>query len=138
MLTKTDLEKLAVLRLEDAIFLQHAGRCSSAYYLAGYSLELAMKACIAKLVQPNTIPDKAFINAIYTHRLESLLGVAGLKTAFDAEIKTNPVLAAHWAIANNWSEESRYAFWDPFAAGSLLQSIADPTNGIFQWVKRHW
>jgi hypothetical protein len=138
MLTKSDLEKLAVLRLEDAVFLQQCSRCSSAYYLAGYSLELAIKACIAKLIQPNTIPDKAFINAIYTHRFEVLLGVAGLKSTFESEIKTNAALAAHWAIANNWTEESRYAFWDPFAAGSLLQSISDPTNGVFQWVKKHW
>ena len=138
MLTKIDLEKLAVLRLDDAIFLQKASRCSSAYYLAGYSLELAIKACIAKLVQTNVIPDKAFVNAIYSHRLDNLLSVAGLKPYFDEDMRVNATLAAHWAIANNWSEESRYAFWDPFAAGSLLQAIADPTNGVFQWVRRHW
>lgn len=138
MMTKADLEKLAVLRLEDAIFLLSSDRCSAAYYLAGYAVELALKACIAKLMQPNTIPDKAFINAIYVHKLDSLMSTAGLKQAFDAESKTDIELAAHWAIASNWSEESRYAFWDPFAAASLIQAIHEPKHGVFQWVKKHW
>ncbi|MDQ7842040.1 MAG: DNA-binding protein [bacterium] len=138
MMTKVDLEKLALLRLEDSILLLQATRFSSAYYLAGYAVELALKACIAKLVQPNTIPDKAFVNAIYVHKLDSLLGTAGLRPAFDSDSNADPQLAAYWAIANNWSEESRYAFWDPFAAASLIQSIYDPDHGVFQWVKKHW
>lgn len=138
MMNKADLEKLALLRLEDAIFMLQANRCSSAYYLAGYAVELALKACIAKLVQPNTIPDKAFINAIYVHKLDSLLGVAGLKHSFDTDSKADPQLAAYWAIASNWSEESRYAFWDSFAAASLVEAIHEPTHGVFQWVRKHW
>jgi len=102
MMSKSDLEKLALLRLEDAIFLLEANRCSSAYYLAGYSLELALKACIAKLVQANTIPDKAFMNAIYVHKLDDLLGLSGLHPAFNADTKADPQLAAHWAIATKW------------------------------------
>lgn len=46
MLAKNDLEKLAQIRLEDSLFLLQAGRASSAYYLAGYAVELALKACI--------------------------------------------------------------------------------------------
>lgn len=137
-MTKSDLEKLALLLLEDAIFMLRANRCSSAYYLAGYSLELALKACIAKLIQPNAIPDKAFINAIYVHKIDSLLGLSGLRPLFDADAKNDPQLAAHWAIANNWSEDSRYAFWDPFTAASLIQAIHDPDHGVFPWVKSHW
>lgn len=138
MMTKADLEKLALVRLEDAVFLLQENRCSSAYYLAGYSVELALKACIAKLVQPNTIPDKAFINAIYVHKLDSLLSVAGLKQRFDSDAKADPELAAYWAITSNWSEESRYAMWDPFSAASLIEAIHEPTHGVFQWVKKHW
>ena len=67
MLTRHDLQQLARLRLDDALFLQQVGRSSSAYYLAGYAVELALKACIAKLFQPDVIPDRAFVNAIYTH-----------------------------------------------------------------------
>lgn len=138
MLTKNDLEKLAQVRLEDALLLLQAGRSSSAYYLAGYAVELALKACISKLIQSDSIPDKALINAIYTHKLNELLSIAGLRPQFDAEAKADALFAAHWAIVNNWSEESRYEFWDSISATTLLQAVQDPNHGVFQWVKKHW
>jgi HEPN domain-containing protein len=138
MLTKNDLEKLAQVRLEDAIFLLKANRSSSAYYLAGYAVELALKSCIAKLIQPNTIPDKAFLNSVYTHKLDSLLSSAGLRPLFDTNIKADPQFAAYWAIVNNWSEESRYEFWDSITATTMLEAIIDPAHGVFQWVKMQW
>ena len=138
MLTKKDLEKLAQIRLEDAIFLLQQGRVSSAYYLAGYAVELALKACISKLMQADVIPDKAFINAIYTHKLDNLLSTAGLRPQFTVDSKANPQFAAYWAIVTKWSEESRYEFWDPMSAAALLEAVHEPNNGVFQWVKKHW
>ena len=138
MLTKNDLERLAQVRLEDALFLLQANRASSAYYLAGYAVELALKVCISKLMQPNMIPDKAFINAIYTHKLDSLLSIAGLRPQFDADTKADSQFAAYWAIINNWTEESRYEFWDPISAATLLQAVSEPNHGVFQWIKKHW
>ena len=130
MLTKTDLEALAETRLQDAILLFREGRASSAYYLAGYAVELALKACVAKAFQPNAIPDKAFVNEIYTHSLEKLL--------FSVDSKTDPELAAAWGIASKWTESSRYLLWDTISAGSLIGAIGDPNHGVFQWVKKHW
>jgi len=138
MLTKTDLEKLAQLRLDDALFLLQANRPSSAYYLAGYSVELALKVCISKLIHSQVIPDKSFINTIYTHRLETLLASAGLLPDFNADSKSDRQLQTYWGIASKWSEESRYEFWDPIAAGTMLKAISDPDHGVFQWVKKHW
>lgn len=138
MLTKTDLEKLAQVRLDDAVFLLSANRSSSAYYLAGYSVELALKACIARLIQSNVIPEKAFINAIYTHKLDVLLSSAGLLPQFQLDAKADPQFAAYWAIASKWSEESRYVFWDPMSASSMLQAVHEPNHGVFRWVKTHW
>ncbi len=130
MLTKTDLEALAETRLQDAILLFREGRASSAYYLAGYAVELALKACVAKAFQPNAIPDKAFVNEIYTHSLEKLL--------FSVDSKTDPELAAAWGIASKWTESSRYLLLDTISAGSLIGAIGDPNHGVFQWVKKHW
>lgn len=138
MLTKADLEALALTRLEDALLLFQAGRASSAYYLAGYAVELALKACIAKAFQPDVIPDKAFVLEIYTHSLEKLLGTAGLTTQFTTESKADPQLAAAWGIASKWTEASRYSLWDSVTAGSLIDAIADQQHGVFQWVKKHW
>lgn len=138
MLTKADLEALAEARLQDAALLLSAGSASSAYYLAGYSVELALKACIAKTFQPNAIPDKAFVNEIYTHSLEKLLSTAGLLAAFSADSKADPQLAAAWGIASKWTESSRYLLWDDITATNLIGAIADPQHGVFQWVKKHW
>jgi hypothetical protein len=138
MLTKADLEALAETRLQDAILLLQAGRSSSAYYLSGYAVELALKACVAKAFQPNAIPDKAFVNEIYTHSLERLLGTAGLLPPFSTDSKADPQLAAAWGIASKWTESSRYSLWDSISAGSLIQAIGDGQHGVFQWVKKHW
>lgn len=138
MLTKDDLKKLAQIRLDDALLLFRANRSSSAYYLAGYAVELALKACIAELVLPNVIPDKGFIDAIYTHDLDSLLSTAGLRPQFDKETAADTRFGANWAIANNWNEGSRYVIWDPISAATLLGAVNEPKHGVFRWVKKHW
>jgi HEPN domain-containing protein len=138
MLNKNDLEKLAQVRLDDAILLHQAGRSSSAYYLAGYALELSLKACISKLFQPNVIPDKAFVDAIYTHKLDNLMSTAGLSLKFKADCAADHLLAAYWGVASQWRETSRYELWDSMSTGALLQAIHEPKSGVFQWVKQHW
>jgi hypothetical protein len=99
---------------------------------------LALKACIAALIQANTIPEKGFINAIYTHRLESLLSTAGLLPQFQVDTKANPQFAANWAIASKWTEESRYEVWDPMSAATMINAVHEPAHGVFRWVKTHW
>lgn len=138
MLSRNDLQKLAEVRLEDSIILFNAGKSSSAYYLAGYCIESALKACISKLFQADVIPDKAFVTAIHTHSLETLLNIAGLLPQFREDAKTNSQFAAYWGIATKWNEASRYQFWDQIATATLIQSIRDPDHGVFQWVKKHW
>jgi HEPN domain-containing protein len=138
MLTKVDLEKLAQLRLDDAKLLLNSGRASSAYYLAGYAVELGLKVCISKQMQADVIPDKRFIQDIYTHDLASLLGLAGLRPQFEADGKANSQLTAAWAIVTKWNEASRYEFWDSVSAALLVNAVGDPINGVFQWVKKHW
>jgi hypothetical protein len=136
--TKNDLEKLAQIRLDDAVLLLAQKRSSSAYYLAGYAVELALKAVIAKLVQPNTIPDKAFILATYTHKFDDLLSTAGLRPQFQADVKTDLQFETYWAIASQWTESSRYTIWDSITAATMITAVANPKHGVFRWVKAHW
>jgi len=44
-----------------------------AYYLAGYAVECALKACIAKKTQRHEFPDKRRVDASHTHNLIQLL-----------------------------------------------------------------
>lgn len=61
-MNKTDLEQLADLRLAEAAALLGATppMPDGAYYLAGYAIECALKACIAKLTAQHDFPDKNF------------------------------------------------------------------------------
>src|SRR6266496_966818 len=136
MLTKADLEALATVRLEDSLLLLQAGKSSSAYDLAGYAVELGLKARISTAFQPNAISDKAFVAAIYTHNLESLLSVAGLSRAFASDSAADPQLAGAWGIVSKWTEGSRYQLWDPVSAATLIEAIANPQHGVFQWLKK--
>ena len=45
---RVDLQALAQAKLDDAKLLFDNGRFSNAYYLAGYAVELGLKACIAR------------------------------------------------------------------------------------------
>lgn len=138
MLNKNDLQQLAEMRLADAVFLFTNNRPSSAYYLAGYAVELAIKACAAKLFQSNAIPDKSLVQALYTHSLEQLMNTSGLLPKLKESIKADSAFGANWGIATKWNEGSRYEFWDPMAAATLINAIIDKEHGVFPWVKNHW
>jgi HEPN domain-containing protein len=56
-LKRRDLRELALLRLKEAQVLFANGCWSGAYYLAGYAVECALKACIAKGTERHEFPD---------------------------------------------------------------------------------
>jgi HEPN domain len=58
-LNRSSLQTLAELRREDARVLLENGRFEAAYYLAGYAVECAFKACLAKRTQEYDFPGKA-------------------------------------------------------------------------------
>jgi hypothetical protein len=73
---RSDLQRLAELRLSDAQALFDAHAFEGAYYLAGYAIECALKACIAKRTREFDFPDKREVERSYTHDLERLMEVA--------------------------------------------------------------
>ena len=50
----------------------------------GYSVECALKACIVQQFRHHEVPDKRLVNSFYTHKLDELMLISGLKPAFDA------------------------------------------------------
>jgi hypothetical protein len=76
---RKDFQNLARLRAADAKALLNARRPQGAYYLAGYTIECALKACIAKTARRYQFPpDKSYVDKVYRHSLEELAKVAGL------------------------------------------------------------
>lgn len=120
-----DLRKLAEAKIRDALLLFENSGFSNAYYLAGYSLEIAMKACIAKQFSANTMPDKQMVIDTYSHDLNRLIGVAGLRIEFLEKREADTLFAQYWAIASKWSPESRYRLIDKSETQYFLNSIVD-------------
>ncbi len=72
-MNRAELQRLANERIQDARALLAARRWSAAYYLAGYAVECALKACIAKLMKAEDFPDKSFAEKCWTHDLDRLV-----------------------------------------------------------------
>jgi len=114
-----------------------AGMPDGAYYLAGYSIECALKACIAKSTERHDFPDLRRVKSSYTHSIRDLIVVAGLKSALDEAMRQSE-FALRWEVVSQWSEESRYNAHSAQAAGALVEAIANRKYGILQWLKKHY
>ena len=82
-MTRSDFKKLSEARITDAKVLLGARRFDAAYYLAGYPVECAIKAYIAKQIRKYQFPEGSEkAKQIYTHTLKDLMKVAGLSDQF--------------------------------------------------------
>ena len=137
-MNRIDFQNLAELRIKEARILLDAGSYSGAAYLAGYSIECALKACIAKETKQHDFPDRPDeVRKIYSHNLKLLLRSAKLKDKLEDDMKSNRSLSGYWNSVVNWSEEKRYELGvTQKEAEDLCQAIADPTNGVLQWLKK--
>jgi HEPN domain-containing protein len=137
--TRVEFQQLAQERLDEAMALLDFGKWGGAYYLAGYAVELALKACIIKtLMATDAFPDKEFSRNCYTHSLEKLVALAKLDDALKTATKADPSLLTNWALAREWSEEKRYHLIDKAEAEAFYAAVADAAHGVFPWIKTQW
>ena len=135
---RAELQLVSNRKLEDAFTLFNNGGYSNAFYLAGYAIECALKACIAKQVLPETIPDKQFVKTIYTHSFDSLIGLAGLRGELRAKQDADQIFQAQWAVASEWSPDVRYASVDKSTTHLMLIAVGDANHGVLPWIKTFW
>ena len=74
---RTELQRLGQERISNTKVLLDASHRSDAYYLAGYGVECALKACIAKRMKSEEFPDKTFAEKCWTHNLSQLVAPCG-------------------------------------------------------------
>ena len=139
-MNRTDLQQLAHDRVLDAEALLNAGRWSGAYYVSGYAVECALKACIARQTNLHDFPDKTAVQRSHTHNLTELLDLAGLRLRLqlDSTPAANPSLGINWQSVKDWSERSRYEQKTEAQARLLFEAITDPINGVLRWIKVNW
>ena len=138
-MNRSDLQRLADVRLQEAQTLFTAGAFDGAYYLAGYAIECALKACVAKQTREFDFPDKRLVERSYTHNLTQLLEVAGVKVAFEEAGADDQALRESWSFVQNWSEASRYALdVTERSAQDMLAAVGNEVSGVLPWLKRYW
>jgi len=138
MLKQADLKELAGMRLDEARLLVDRGYFSGGYYLAGYAIELGLKAILARKFVANEIPDKDLVTRIYTHDLKSLVTQAGLEPFLKGRMAVDDRFSANWEIVRGWNEGSRYVINTDENARTLLEAVSDQTSGVFPWIQAHW
>ena len=126
------------MRLREAKALFSADEFSGTYYLAGYAVECALKACIARSTQQFEFPDRERVQKSYSHKPGELLKVAGLGDELHTAMMASTQLQASWSVVLNWSEQSRYVVWSREEADAMLTAISHPRSGVFVWITRHW
>jgi hypothetical protein len=137
---RADLQQLAELRIVEAHALLSlpAPMPDGAYYLAGYAVECALKACIAKGYGPEEWPEKQFVADCHTHEILKLVRLAGLEGQRAADSAANSNLATNWGIVKDWTERSRYERHSLANAQRLYEAITNATDGVLPWIKARW
>jgi len=133
VLTRSDLQELTRTRLREARALLKAHHYHGAYYLTGYAVECALKACIARTTKRYDFPDKKVVNHSYTHDIEKLLRTAGLQSILNEE-----KVVRNWAIVKDWNEESRYEFREAKEARGLYSAVTSRRYGVLTWIRKFW
>jgi hypothetical protein len=139
-MNRAELKQLSMDRVGDAEILLANGRWAAAYYLLGYAVETALKACILKFVEETGVifTDKKFAEKCWSHRFNELLKQANLEPTHGRDIAVNAPFDSHWSIASLWTEVSRYHQKTEADARNLYDAITNDPDGVLPWITKHW
>ena len=139
-MNRRDFQELAEARQKEARALLDNGCYEGAYYLVGYAVECALKACIAKKTcRYDFPPEPREVSKIYTHNLNGLLDFAGLSQELEKEKDAGSDVWINWGLVKDWSEGLRYEVSVPERrARDVYGAVADARNGVLVWLKKWW
>jgi hypothetical protein len=141
MNTQADIELLAEKKLKEAMCLFDGNCMDGAYYMAGYVIELLLKARICKtlnvpdffMFKPERGKSETF-RPFKSHDYDQLLLLSGLYADFNTELQTNPILMAHWSVICVWNEGSRYSTGKSYGE---VESFITSIKEISSWIRKH-
>ncbi|NOQ36579.1 MAG: hypothetical protein GQ569_11905 [Methylococcaceae bacterium] len=154
MKTPDEIRKLAYLRLEEADILCQAGKYDGAFYLAGYSIELMLKAKICKHFQVDDLFDGKnckisgigeIKKAVQTHDISALLVFSGLhlelddvKASDEGEILDKTITKLFQGNKKCiWNEQVRYSL--NFQISTDVQELIRllyHEDGLLHWIEK--
>jgi len=138
-MNRDSLQRISSQRRKDAAALLKAGHFAAAYYLAGYAVECALKACIAKQTARYDFPNRRLAQDCWTHDLERLVQLTGFGDTLAADTNASPGLTVNWATVKDWNESSRYRLSiTKTDAEDLYYACTARPNGMLAWIRRRW
>ncbi len=130
--------------LIDAVCLESQGRYDGAYYLAGYTTELLIKAKVCKNLGIDDFFDfdntarktkikSEVLRPFKVHDLEQLLILSGVYSDFE-KMLVDVDFGAAWSIIQKWNEGTRYL------TGRSHNDVKDLLTSISifeKWIQRY-
>ncbi len=141
MKSQVEIIALADVKFEEAKCLFDNNFFDGAYYIAGYTIELLLKAKVCKTLG---IADfflfdtkKAKLETykpFKAHDYSQLLVLSGIYTELDNELNNNIIFKGHWSIVSSWSEGSRYLTGK---TQDEVKTFLNSINEVRTWIKKH-
>lgn len=151
MNTPESIRELAWKRIEEAKILCKNDKIEGAYYLAGYSFELMLKAAICSRIGMPNLFDEEDRNAnaidgisdvrraVKTHNLGSLLLLSGIRNEFNLywmdSAKSRTILSE---FSLNWSEACRYkpiGYINQKTVEAIIFLLSNE-QGVLKWIEK--
>ncbi len=147
-----EIKELATARLEDAKILLANSRYEGAFYLAGYAIELTLKAKICTHLDiddlfsdnPTTHSKGSlgrFRESVKTHDFFVLLNLCGLNRKLEVEQEDNIYFKENWSLLfqKSWNEGVRYKQGHIEASDvtTIINFLTEPTKGLLQWIENN-
>lgn len=134
----SDIIKMADARFAEATCLLKNGFWDGAYYLAGYSVELLLKARVCKTLGIDDFFEfkkakKELYKPYKVHDFQELIILSGI---YPELIKAQSDIAfkANWSMVCEWGEECRYLTGK---AEKEVNEFVTSINEITKWIKGH-
>lgn len=123
--------------MREAKLLLDGSEWSGAYYIVGYAIECAFKACFTKDLLAYHMPDKETLKG-FTHDIGDLEKIANLTGPRALNAQADPAFELNWKVVTNWNESSRYAIWTETQARELYEAVTNANNGVLPWLRTFW
>ena len=150
MPSRSDLQNLTKQRLDEASALLSLNFPDAAFYLAGYSIECALKAVVCKTLDQDDFyqPDRSkkatryvqerIFREFKTHNYSDLLVLSGLSAEFELARVSDPQLYLAWTDIEKagWTEQFRYEL-----GTKSRQNVSDfikAVGAVIIWISNYW
>lgn len=148
---RIEFQELAILRLKEANTLLIQNYPDGAFYLAGYTIECALKAAICRTLSIDDFFEPGnskahgakvkddIVQKFKTHDYGTLLVLSGLYYKLEAARQSDQLLADSWSTIRSqaWSEQHRYEV----VSSKTITDVASFINSVkylLGWIKQYW